>query len=505
MNNNENKIMIINKFHHFINRYYPVIRLFLIIACVFSLFYFGRYVTLNSVYPTGTDELFYFLNTKSSFENNSAKASITFQGYGAKLSGGDAHGASIPMLYAKLSTCIGFSNYTIILFNVIFASLSFLLIFLITKGQFLNKLLVISLLLLYPLQFYWLFSYHQEALTLFFSTIVFCLIYKIFTSNNRIFIALFIIFILVASTFKPTWLFFLASLIPLAKNKRQTVAFVFLYVSILVTSYLIIGSLFETFNYSLSWGNIIHEILNGEVKKGILKAGYRTLFAFDLIFLGISRNFSFLGIVFRSLIILSICYLGYIGFNRNNKFALGLFLPLGIYFIVNMIYFDPASTIRYFLPAFVFVIMYSLINSNRSILPYVAILYGITFYFNFRENDVFFQRRNEEILLFSNEIEEIKYSYQNIGKFINQDKQLVLIDYLPQANILPLSFLPVKTESNIPIRYAIRFYSGEFNHHDLGFILTERDVAPGKTLKIDYNLEIIQSNRYYDLYKVKRD
>lgn len=497
--------MIVNMLHQYVNKYYPIIRLFLIIACFFSLIYFVRYVTSDNVYPTGTDELFYFLNAKSSFENNSSKASITYQGYGAKLSGGDAHGAAIPMMYAKISNLIGFSNLTFVLSNLLLAFLSFLLILLIKKGQFLNKLLIISLLLLYPLQYYWLFSFHQEAITLFFSTAVFFFIYKIFFFNNRIFIALFIIFIFIASTFKPTWLFFLASLIPLAKTHRQMLIFVLLYISLLGLSFILLGNLFETFKYSLSWENIIDEIFYGDIKKGILKAGYRTLISFDLIFLGITRNFSFLGIVFRGLVIISITYLGYFGIRKKNKFALRLFIPLIIYYFVNMIYFDPASTIRYFLPALVFVLLFSLISFNQNILPYLSIIFVITFYFNFRENDIFFQRRNEEINMFSKEITAIKYSYENIGKFINRDKPLVLIDYLPQKNILPLSFLPVKTSNNFQIRYALRYYSGNFNYDELGFILTEPDVPPGRTLEIDNFLEKIQSNNYFDLYRIIRD
>lgn len=191
-----------------------------------TLAYFNNFIKITSSYhPVWSDEYMYFLNAASFFENHTLQAAITYNGKGSTFLGADAHGPGYPLLHGTIAVLFGWNNRNIILFNMV-AILSAIGLVIAEKYSLKsNRLKLVSLLLLFPFIPLYATTYMQEMVHLPVAVLLSLVIWRVYhEENNRRYIGLFIVIVLLAGLFRGLWLFWLIGLVPVAKSRVQQIS-----------------------------------------------------------------------------------------------------------------------------------------------------------------------------------------------------------------------------------------------------------------------------------------
>lgn len=440
-----------------------IVIILLLMLCTFVIFRYifeASFIKYNYL-PVWSDEIFYYLNSLSFYLNNNLQAALTYNGCGALVFGSDSHGFMYPLIHGGLAKLFGWSNLNMITFNFICLLLS---LFLVYKNKFLNfknKLFSILVLLAYPFGFLYNFTFLQESIQILLSIALSREFYYLTKSDdNRIRnIFSFLILIILSSLFRPTWLFLVVVLIPIARSKKEFIIFICVFITSIFFSFLYSKFFFEFvpnfFNYSVhilkkDGINSFLELYITHILKNI------KLYVFYSE--GIAYYFMKMNIIF---VFFSFVFLAFIQ-KKKKYFAIAIFCFVNLFFLLS--FYDAFSwrEIRFLSPCFYFSLIYifnDVLSDKIKLLYTIIILY---FFIN-APIDNFKKNRNSFDLSKINKTKE-----ELVTKFDNKSNTsiVVMIDYLPLDYTFDLLALPLRTKKGKQIKYITNFYHTNKNHFD---------------------------------------
>jgi hypothetical protein len=451
--------------------------------------------------PVWSDEFFYYINAKSFYLNSTLKAALTFNGQGATLGGGDAHGLVYPLLHGSIAKLWGWNNINIIYTNffLVLAAIS-----IITTQNFLTrqqKILWVTAFLLFPFLSLYIITYMQEVIQVFFAVVASILIYKLYnTEKNTKYLIFFVAFLLLAGFFRPIWPFWLIGLIPLAKTRNQFFIYFLIFIVSSLAGFLINSLMCE--KIPAYFNSVIDLITTINIK-----AAFTSLLTHFLSNIKLYLTFTAPGsigmaILYFSqkfLILFLICFFGYKSIKTKNKLYSALTLIGGINFFMLLVFYDAQSwrEIRSLAPLYYFYLLFLVLwlDSKKLRYSYLLLVFLlISFILGLSISKYYLEQRNA--LFARKNYEKSARSYDEIAKFVDKKPDaLVLLSFHPIDNSIDLLTLPLRSDNDNPIRYIVRYYVVKLNQNDIDFILTHAD---------DKNYpenEAIIKNENYVLYK----
>lgn len=466
--------------------------------------------------PAGSDEQFYYLNSKSVAENGTLRAAMTFNGYGSAVFGADAHGFAYPLVYGIAGIFFGYSESTIVIFNIALLLLSAVLIASMKFVQPLNKLVMFSIILVHPILFYLITSYHVEAFYLLFSIVIFYYLYILYNNKaSKTYIVLFFLMLIFFSVFRVSWIIFSFAIIPLAANKNERILYTGVAALTTLVVYFGFSVFSENFDQILGLSGLIKNVFEGDISAALVRLAYRANSTFyTLTAINVAALFTdyiagepfgfqnLIAVLYRWFIILSVVYLLWRFKKHRDNFALALGLPLALLFMANFIVGIPEHMIRYMLPAVIFISLFVIIQNNKPAIVLIIVIHLAIFPLTFITQDNWYDRKKERVIALE-QMENI--TFESISENVIGKHRLVLIDYSTERIVFPTHNLPVRNNEGKQIRYAQIYYRGNFNYEELGFVLTLPGKAPGQTYEIEHDVRIVNQTTYYDFYELVRE
>ncbi len=471
----------------------------LILLSLLIIFYLELFLRIKSTYlPFDSDEYFYYLNAKSFFLYSSLKAALTFGGKGSILFGADAHGFAYPLLHGSIAKLVGWHNTNLIYFNFF---LTLLIIVFYWYQNFLSiqqKIILSALFLLFPFIPIFIVTYMQEIIHIFFAVIASILIYKIYsTEKNKSYIIIFVVTLFIAAFFRCIWLFWLISLLPLAKTKKQFFGYMMLLLIGILISFCMDYFFYErTPNY---FHAISFKIQNFHIISAIYSIGYHFLKnTLSLISYGYQLSFptNVVYLILKYSIIYACGWYFYKFFYNRSKLndAILLIGMVNFFFLMSLYDAFDWREIRILSPFFYFILLFIVLENKNFLFLILGCI--LSFFLSQSIINGFIKKRNEIVdqnfVAASNNFKKITNKIS-----IQHPTILILSDMPPKP--LDILNLPLATKYGFPIRYTIRFY----------------DIYKAGDPKIDFiisfskdnltNYKKILSTNYYSLWIEKNN
>jgi hypothetical protein len=458
------------------------------LALLWTIFQIGMLVSAMgpAYHPLWSDEFFYCMNAFSLFENETLKASFTYNGTGSRLLGADAHGIFYPILNWIPSLIFGWSNFNFIGLNFFLFIVPVGLLLLIKRISIFSKVVFCSIYFAYPLFLFYGFSFMQETVHIFFGTISGILLYLIYINKNeRKYVIFFILFITIAGTFRPLWFFFLTALVPLASTRKQLLIF-------LLISFLGIGSSFFYNKFFIepipNYFSEVLEILSKGDFHLVLSSIYKHLKINVISYFSIQ----FKGFVYNSMkyiVLLSVVCFNIFTLIHKKRIFQSLALVGNLVFGLLFLLYDAfeGREIRSMSPLFYFNLVFLVIYLNSFIQFFMFLWVFCCFNFHFEKVYYWIGERNKP---YQGHEAGKKETFSKLKDLIPKGKT-ILLDYQPWENTSDMMVLPVKNNQNHQIRYIIPYYKV-------------------KTIKPDYilarpwanlALPVLEKNGYFILYQ----
>lgn len=437
-----------------------------LLAFIVLLGVFGGYlylingITVNYL-PVWSDEVMYFVNTISFVENNTLQAALTYGGKGSEIFGADAHGFAYPLLHGTIAKIFGWSNLNFIVFNFIATALAISAIWLVKEIRIKHKLWASAFVLLFPFIPLYGFTYMQEVIHVFFAILLSVIVYLMYSrSDNRKFVWLFIIIIVIAGCFRALWFFWLIGLIPLARNRKQLGLYMLVIVAGITASMLI--TRFFTEPIPNFFSSIIIMVQEGEISNaaGLLLNKFNrnvTMYfqSFQGGFVYVSMKFALiapvllfaiLGLIKKSRLYSSIALIGFANF-------------LLLFFLYNA--FDWRE-IRTMSPLFYFYVLF-LVTAVKPVFRYfMAGGLVVVFAFTISTSQQWINDRNVKHTSYSR---DAGIAYEQIAQKV-PDNSLIFLNVHPGEYTPSLLYLPLKNANNQQIKYIIPYFGVKTADYD---------------------------------------
>ncbi len=442
------------------NKHLLIFSLFLLFVV---LFYLSKALLIqpDRHLPIESDEFFYYVNSYNYYINTTTQAAFTFGGKGAILGGGAAHGFMYSVFHGSIAKLFGWSNLTMIITNYIVVLLSILLLFFqkIKRLTLTNKIFCSLLILSFSFLPIFLQTYMQEVLHLFFAVCCGIFVVRIYedpTKNKAKTIINFVIFLIVISLFRPSWLFWIVVLIPLSKNKKEFIFWIFISLLFFSLSF-VFNKLFVEFT-----PNFFSSLLV-VLEKGSFYAFLHTFFGHALD--NIRFYFSFNENPIYNLIKFSYIFIAIYFFSRviSNKSRIDIACLLVIVVNISMlIFFYDAYAwreVRILAPIYYFSCLFITLQTSQ-VQKYILLIFLCPsfFYASFHNPNDDFQNQYPV-----KEMEELSSVLESsISDLdINEQNNVVLVNFLLSYKDYEMVSFPIKTKNNIPLRYIIPYYEVE--------------------------------------------
>jgi hypothetical protein len=271
-------------------------------------------------------------------------------------------------------------------------------------------------------------------------------------------ILLYVLIILLAASFRPTWLFALIALIPNSKSKKDFIVYSIIFIVGVLLSFIYVKYFFEPVP------NFFAKLLDEFHTKGILS--FSIMLLGHLIF-NLKSYFSFNeSIVYYFLKISIICF-GFIitiaTFTKKDKILVAFFLLYAINISFLFLFYDAFSwrEIRFLSPLFYLTLILSIIYLNDDLK--ITLLLIVLFMFLKSPIDEFTSGRNKFTV---NELTERKKEINKVFDKIELSEVIVLVDFIPSDYSLDLLSLPLRNNQNTRIKYIIPYYNSKRTHYD---------------------------------------
>ena len=471
-----------------------------IILCIVVMFYILTYSNLTSNYrPILPDETQYFGDSKYSYENTTITAAFTADGVGSKIKTG-RHGFAYTILNALVAGVFGWHNLNFIYTNIAFIVVCLIIFFSLGFINTLQKIKISILFLVFPLIPVYSVTYMQEMVHVFFAILLSVILYKISLKNNPKLIFYFILICLIASLFRPLWLFFLIMLLPFSNSRKQ-----FYYLSIIFVNGVILSFIFNIiFNapgpYYLEV--FLNFVSHHDYKGAILSftnhflENIYTLFAwgvmntrfpYSLIYCSI--NYITLGVVI---------YFIYKSIKYKDKLSISFsIVSLIVYVLMFSLYYAfNWQDIRIVSDLFYMSILFLVFKGDKRIFNIILVYFLLIFIFSLKVSKLCIEERKYDNL------SNLENQYNEIKRAVTDQKETwVLINYCPDKYADDLVFLPFRSDNNFPIHYMFPYLEPYFKVKikvNPDYIM-DRPSASIDSLK----QKILINNEFYKLSKMK--
>jgi hypothetical protein len=327
------------------------------------------------------------------------------------------------------------------------------------------------------------------------------MVYKIYYGskielNKNIFILCISLFIF--SLFRPSWLIFTITLLPLSKNRKQLFIYTTIFIFSLIVSFLLGSLLFEQFPNLLN-KNLIR-IAHGDFLKAFYSFAYNILIGLKRYFINFKEN-SFFQIINKYLYFCGIIYLFDQGLRKKDNFALALGVSSGLIFLLNFVLITNDESLRYLSFIYLFLVAFALLRNKRFLILILLIAELICLPNAFVINRQVLKERSMVANQFKSDP-----TFPLIKKYLSDkleatgNKTRVLIDYSEYDDFKFLMTLPVINSSGKQIKYSIRYYNNNFNRNGINYCITKPGEIP--TLFESQIMDKIFEHKYFDLYKI---
>jgi hypothetical protein len=456
-------------------------------------------ISPDSFVANGSDELYYYKNIDSFVINGSTSASFTYNTDGSKIGGADAHGPAYSFLNGIIVECFGFKIFPYI--NLLFYIIILFAILLFKPISINNRLLFMSLLNLLVPVWYYLFGLYQETINLLFGLLSTFLIYKIYTSNEIALnknILIFCTCLLIFSLFRISWLFFTIALLPLSKNRKQFIYYTTFFIFSVLVSFLLSNFLFEQLPSLLNKN--LSRIVTGEYLKAFYSFAYSILVGLKHYFINFKDNY-FFQILNKYLFFYGIIYLLNQGLRKKDTFALALGLSSVLIFLLNLLLITNDESLRYLSFIYLFLVAYAILRNKKFLILVLLLTELICLPNAFIINNQILKERS----IIADQYKSDP-TYPQIKRYLTENLDSpnkairVLIDYSEYDDFRFLMALPVKSRTEKPIKYAIRYYNNDFDSNKMNYCITK----PGETPKLFQSQVVnkIFEHKYFDLYEI---
>lgn len=455
---------------------------FLILLGV-GLAYFQLLSNLTTNYhPVWSDEFDYYINSQSFFENSTLRAALTLSGEGSAVFGAGPHGFAYPLFHDCIAKIFGWSNLNFIITNFILLSASILMVWSIKSIHTRQKLWISSFILLFPFVPLYLFTYMQEIIHISVAIIVSVLIYLIYSkeNNNTIYIVLFILTIFIAGCFRVLWFFWLIGLIPLAKDKRQGIAYLLLFAFGIIISFVFSKLFAEAVPNKFS--SIIAFLKNGELKNVFASVYYNFIKNIMLYFFSIQNGVVYVFMKFT--IFGAVLFFTFLAFRNKSRLNMALALIGIVNFVLLFLIYDAfdwreirtMSALYYFYALFIII-------ETKGISRYIQLFFLLViFMLNYNTSKRTITERN---FIDVPKMEKERMAYSEISQRIPNGK-IVLLDYIPQDYSWDILNLPLKNSNKSAIRYIVQYYNVDKANYDYILARPNNNHKSNKILDNDY-------------------
>jgi hypothetical protein len=415
----------------------------------------------NNYLPVWSDEFGYYLNAYSFYVNNTLDATFTFNGSGALLVGADAHGFMYPLFHGIIAKVFGWNNLNIVITNLFILFLSATLIFNVKAFSNFDKLFFALLVIIYPLGCLYSFTFMQETIQVLFSVLASIQLFFIYCEkDSKRNILLYVLIVLLAASFRPTWIFALIALIPNSKSKKDIIVY-----SIIFIVGVLLGFVYAKYFFEPVPDFFVEKLLDEFHTKGILS--FSIMLLGHLIF-NLKCYFSFNESIVYYFLKISIICLGFIitiaTFTKKDKILVAFFLLYAINISSLFLFYDAFSwrEIRFLSPLFYLTLILSIIYLNDDLK--ITLLLIVLFMFLKSPIDEFTSGRNKFTV---NELTERKKEMNKVfDKIELSEEVIVLVDFKPSDYSLDLLSLPLRNNQNTRIKYIIPYYNSKRTHYD---------------------------------------
>lgn len=444
---------------------------YLLLISISAIYIFWAWTAKGGLLPVWSDEFFYYLNTRNFYENSTLRAALTYTGKGSLVFQADSHGFAYPLLHGTVAKLIGFHQLNIPFTNLFFVALTVVFILLRKELNSAQKgTIAVGLMtyLIIPLN---TFTFIQESLQLFISVTAACLLVDIYKTRDPRKIVLYLFLLIIAGLFRNLWLFWIAGLLPLARNRKELGGWLFLLLTATATAFLISKLFWDSFPgyftamtralgaghigtallslVSHFWSNVVSYAI-GELNKPL------PYYPVKLAIAGAAGALAYLAYLRRKPIYLACTVIAAIN--------------LGLLFLA----YDAWDwrEIRSMSPILYLFLVVVVTEKERFLSLFALVFMVATFPFVFRLTGQYLNERKLQAANYKLAMEN-NMGYGSIAVAADGVRcPLILFGYIPPDNALDILLVPLKTPSGKQIRYAVNYYGEKLNILDYDFILT---------------------------------
>lgn len=427
--------------------------------------------------PTVSDEFAYYLNAQSFTENTTLRAAMTFTGKGSLLFQSDAHGFAYPLLHGTIGKIIGFHPLNLPFTNIVFIFLALLIISCQRDLQISQKTTLAVLLLAYILVPVYAFTYMQEALHFFVAVVFTLLLYKIYERESLRLVSLYLLLLVIAALFRPLWLFWSIGLLPLARNKKQFFQFSLIFLFYAGLSLVFVKLFIE--NFPSSFRVVTQLVGQGRIGEALQSLSAQFVLNVGAYFTGgFSQPYSYY--LAKLLIFFSVVALLGLYHVRKIKIYLAAALIGVINFGLLLITYNAWDwrEIRSMSPLF-FMFAIIIVAKREKYLTLACLILCLSAFpsvYNLTTN--FISEHKKQAVAFTSSAPFFKPPQSMLTLLDSKPQPLILFGYRPQDYSLDLLFLPLRTSSGKPVRYAINAYNDNLEDQSYDFVLYRSNSVP---------------------------
>ena len=471
---------------------YISITLLMVYSLAIYIYFIYQAIILDTV-PLYSDEYGYSKSLENFLLNHTLASPFTLDEKYSQIGSFSFHGFSYTLFYGTLASIL--HTDSIMILNILMSVGTLSLILFIIEINTFNKILLITLISTYFVFFLYSYSYMVENIHLLASVTVTYLLYKIFLTHHKKYIATFVIIIFFLSVLRQTWIFYLVALFFLERDKKS----LSIYISIFflgITWVFADISLFHAL-YPNGFLYILTHNTNNFLEM-IITLLTHTKENLIMYFTNYVSLYYYLTKIF---IVTLLMYLSYQGIKYKNNFFVGISIVGWVYFFSLLLFYDAFDWREHRSLAVIYIsILLALSLYKKHNILYLLLGFHIVFLPSVIEHHQV--NRNYLYLAYTSnqtkDIEKIK-KFNSISQLVvNNTKKKILIavdnNFTPMNFNKTLSTLPIQSTNNQIIRYSFSY----FNTFDplqtkASFLLTNKAYP---------NYNIVEKNKYFTLYRL---
>ena len=472
-----------------------------------GIMYSKNFISISEGYlPALTDEYRYFGDAKFVAENGFGGSAFLIFDQQSGIGGFGSHGFAYSWLNGIIYKISGHNILSMPISNLAYLFLSFVLILSKRKGfSIIQKLHFSALLFSFFAVIIFAFSYMQESIQVLFSVIIGISLLDVYAKKNieRKKVLLFIIYVLIASTFRINWIFWLIALLPIYKKKKQILWFLAGYVIVILLTFLIFKIIYAT--YVLGFIYQLIESLKTENFSSTFILFFEHAFnnlKYYFRFFYYEKHFPYY--YYGKLLIIAFGVFSLISGIRNKN---SISLAFGLVILVNLaaliLLYDSYDwrEIRSLSPL-IYVGFLLLTSKNKTKIVYqllvlqIIMLPQVFVYLNL------YIKEHKDVFVVYNKSKPLVNSFSKLVDFLDKSKPITVLlssDFTKNHSVLTIG-LPYKNKNNFPIRYSMHFSNEIISEPGFAdYILTVNKISIS-----NQKTELVERNAFFVVYKISR-